>query len=139
MSNSKNTSEASNTRFISEVTNPGISTEVSSTRITSDFFQRDVLEVAPALPGKLLVRQFDDGRKFASKITELEAYRGRADHACHASKGLTPRTEVMFGPGGFVYVYLIYGMYWMLNFVTGEQDIPQAVLIRGVESVSGPG
>ena len=112
---------------------PGIS------RITSEFFLRDVLEVAPSLPGKLLVRQFDDGRVLASRIIEVEAYRGADDLACHASRGRTPRTEIMFGPGGFVYVYLIYGMYWMLNFITGEQDIPQAVLIRGVELVSGPG
>lgn len=108
-------------------------------RISSEFFKRDVLEVAPALLGKLLVRQFNDGRTMASRITEVEAYRGKDDLACHASKGRTQRTEIMFGPGGKVYVYLVYGMHWMLNFVTGEQDIPQAVLLRGVESVSGPG
>ena len=112
---------------------------VSDSRITSDFFRQDVLKVAPALPGKLLVRRFEDGRRLASRIIEVEAYRGAEDLACHASRGRTPRTEVMFGPGGFVYVYLIYGMYWMLNFVTGGKDIPQAVLIRGLESISGPG
>ncbi len=111
----------------------------SDIRITSDFFRRDVLEVAPSLPGKLLCRRFDDGKIFKSRITEVEAYRGTDDLACHASKGRTARTEIMFGAGGSVYVYLIYGMYWMLNFVTGEQNVPQAVLIRGVESVSGPG
>ncbi len=112
---------------------------MSNPRIPSDFFRRDVLEVAPALPGKLLVRQFEDGRRLVSRIIEVEAYRGSDDLACHASRGRTPRTEIMFAPGGFIYVYLIYGMYWMLNFVTGEEGIPQAVLIRGLESVSGPG
>ena len=96
----------------------------SSTRLTSDFFMRDVLEVAPSLPGKLLCRRFDDGKIFARRIIEVEAYRGTDDLACHASRGRTPRTEIMFAAGGLVYVYLIYGMYWMLNFVTGEQDIP---------------
>ena len=108
-------------------------------RITSDFFRRDVLDVAPALLGKLLVRQFDDGRIISSRIIEVEAYRGGDDLACHASRGRTSRTEIMFGPGGFVYVYMIYGMYWMLNFVTGESDNPQAVLLRGLELISGPG
>ena len=59
--------------------------------------------------------------------------------ACHASKGKTPRTEVMFREGGLVYVYLIYGMYWMLNIVTGIENQAEAVLIRGVEKISGPG
>jgi len=88
-------------------------------RLSPDFFLRDVLEVAPALIGKLLVRQFDDGRIERYRITEVEAYRGAEDLACHASKGRTPRTEIMFQEGGTVYVYLIYGMYWLLNLVTG--------------------
>jgi len=108
-------------------------------RVSHDFFLRDVLEVAPDLIGKQLVRQFDEGKLISSRITEVEAYRGGDDLACHASKGRTSRTEVMFGPGGFVYVYLIYGMYWMLNFVCNEPDIPQAVLVRGLDTVSGPG
>ena len=64
---------------------------------------------------------------------------GKADLACHASKGRTSRTEVMFHKGGKVYVYLIYGMYWMLNVVTGEEDNPQAVLICGVSQIKGSG
>ncbi len=108
-------------------------------RLDAGFYRRDVLEVAPALLGKLLVRKMEDGRRISGRITEVEAYRGAEDQACHASRGRTPRTEVMFGPGGHVYVYLIYGMYWMLNLVTGERDLPQAVLIRGLEPVSGPG
>ena len=110
-----------------------------STRLGIGFYRRDVLEVAPDLLGKVLVRQFSDGSRISGRIIEVEAYRGTDDLACHASRGRTERTEVMYGPGGYVYAYLIYGMYWMLNFVTGEQNIPQAVLIRGVDTVVGPG
>lgn len=108
-------------------------------RLPLNFFLRDVLEVAPALLGKLLVRRFDDGRMVRYRITEVEAYRGTEDRACHASKGRTPRTEVMFQQGGAVYVYLIYGQYWLLNLVTGLDGDASAVLIRGVEGFSGPG
>jgi len=85
-----------------------------------------------------LVRDFGNGEIFRSKIIETEAYFGFQDKANHASKGKTPRTAIMFDEGGTIYVYLIYGRYWLLNFVTGSADIPQAVLIRGVEEVSGP-
>ncbi len=111
----------------------------SNTKLGLDFFSRDVLEVAPDLLGKMLVRNFASGMIFSSQITEVEAYRGEEDRACHASKGRTNRTEIMYHPGGAVYVYLIYGMYWMLNFVTGRRDEPQAVLIRGLKEVTGPG
>jgi DNA-3-methyladenine glycosylase len=103
------------------------------------FFQRDVLTVAPELLGKMVVRQFDDHSILKLKITEVEAYRGEDDLACHANKGKTKRTEVMFREGGLVYVYLIYGMYWMLNIVTGRENDASAILIRGVENISGPG
>lgn len=108
-------------------------------RLSVDFYKRDVLQVAPELLGKTLVRQFDDGRIASYRITEVEAYRGAEDLACHASKGRTPRTEVMFQEGGKVYVYLIYGMYWLLNFVADEENHASAVLIRGIEGFSGPG
>jgi DNA-3-methyladenine glycosylase len=108
-------------------------------RLTADFFIRDVLDVAPDLLGKRLVRKFDNGTIQKHLITEVEAYRGSEDLACHASKGRTPRTEIMFHDGGHVYVYLIYGMYWMLNVVTGKTNVPQAVLIRGIEGYNGPG
>jgi DNA-3-methyladenine glycosylase len=108
-------------------------------RFPRDFFTRDVLEVAPALLGKYLVRRFDNGDVKKYLITETEAYRGTEDMACHASKGRTARTEIMFQEGGRVYVYLIYGMYWMLNFVTGSEGDASAVLIRGLEGFSGPG
>lgn len=108
-------------------------------RLTLDFYSRDVLEVAPELIGKKIVRFFDSSNKQEFIITEVEAYRGTEDLACHASKGRTDRTKIMFQHGGLVYVYLIYGMYWMLNFVTGEPDNPQAVLIRGISGCYGPG
>lgn len=111
----------------------------SENRLPADFFIRDVLEVAPELLGKMLVRQFSDGRIERYRITETEAYRGIEDRACHASKGRTPRTEVMFREGGTVYVYLIYGQYWLLNLVTGPEDDASAVLIRGIDGFSGPG
>jgi DNA-3-methyladenine glycosylase len=103
------------------------------------FFLRDVLVVAPDLLGKIIARKFDDGTVNRYRIAETEAYCGEEDLACHACKGRTNRTEVMYHAGGKVYVYLIYGMYWMLNFVTGEEGNPSAVLIRGIEGFNGPG
>jgi len=108
-------------------------------RLSREFFTRDVLDVAPNLLGKLLVRKFDDGTVQKYIITEVEAYRGEEDLACHASKGRSKRTEIMYHEGGYLYVYLIYGMYWMLNIVTGKKENPQAVLIRGISSYDGPG
>jgi len=110
-----------------------------SSSLHKSFFLRDVLEVAPDLLGKYLVRKFPNGNIEKYLITETEAYRGEEDLACHASKGRTPRTEVMYHKGGLVYVYLIYGMYWMLNIVTGNENNPQAVLIRGIKDFNGPG
>ncbi len=112
---------------------------VTSTRLQSEFFRRDVLEVAPALLGKILVRRFDDNIVARFVITETEAYRGKEDKACHSCRGKTTRNEVMFREGGLVYIYFIYGMYWMLNFVTGPEGDASAVLIRGLEGVAGPG
>jgi len=108
-------------------------------RLPNSFFQRDVLEVAPELLGKIIVRLFDNQSIQKFRITEVEAYRGTEDLACHASKGKTQRAEVMFREGGLAYVYLIYGMYWMLNIVTGKENDASAVLIRGIEGISGPG
>jgi DNA-3-methyladenine glycosylase len=108
-------------------------------RLIPEFFLRDVLDVAPELIGKKLVRCFPDGRIEKYVITETEAYRGTVDLACHASKGRTPRTEVMFREGGTVYVYFIYGQYWLLNIVTGHEGDASAVLIRGMKGFPGPG
>jgi len=107
-------------------------------KLTRQFFTRDVLIVAPELIGKILVCRV--GEEFVRlRIIETEAYRGAEDLACHACKGRTVRTEAMFHIGGTIYVYLIYGMYWMLNIVTGLENDPQAVLIRGLEGYYGPG
>ena len=108
-------------------------------RLRNSFFWRDVLDVAPDLLGKSLIRKFPDGTISRFIISETEAYRGSEDRACHASKGRTARTEVMFHNGGLVYVYFVYGMYWMLNFVTGNQEDASAVLIRGLDNTFGPG
>jgi len=110
-----------------------------SKRLANSFFQRNVLDVAPELMGKIIVRKFEDGHIQKFIITEVEAYSGDGDLACHASKGKTARTEVMFREGGLVYVYFIYGMYWMLNIVTGKENDASAVLIRGLKGISGPG
>lgn len=108
-------------------------------RLERDFFRRDVLEVAPDLLGKQLTLNHGVQGKVSYTISETEAYRGGEDLACHASKGRTARTEVMFGDGGFVYMYLIYGIHWMLNVVSSHVDDPQAVLIRGLREANGPG
>jgi DNA-3-methyladenine glycosylase len=111
----------------------------SGTRLPREFFIRDVLDVAPDLIGKDLVIRMPDGTIGSYMVTEVEAYRGSEDKACHAFKGRTSRTEIMFHEGGRLYIYLIYGMYWMLNVVTGQEYDPQAVLIRRVENITGPG
>jgi DNA-3-methyladenine glycosylase len=108
-------------------------------RLSRDFYTRDVLDVAPDLLGKNLVIKLHEGSAGRFRITEVEAYRGSEDEACHAFKGRTARTEIMFREGGRLYIYLIYGMYWMLNIVTGLENSPQAGLVRGVEDYPGPG
>lgn len=108
-------------------------------RLKRDFFTADVLDVAPLLPGKHLCLDPHDGSGGSYMITEVEAYRGEEDRACHARRGRTRRTEIMYHQGGLVYMYLIYGIYWMLNIVTSLEDMPQAVLIRGISGFDGPG
>ena len=107
-----------------------------------EYFARPTVQVARSLIGKYLVRAID-GRILAGKIVEVEAYVGSQDKACHASKGRTQRTEVMFGQAGVAYVYLIYGMYHCLNVVTEREEFPSAVLIRAIEIdgelIDGPG
>lgn len=104
-------------------------------RLKRNFYNRPTITVAKELLGKYLVRKANKG-VIRAKITETEAYCGTRDLACHASKGLTPRTKVMFGPPGYAYVYMIYGMYHCLNIVTEERGNPSAVLIRGAEICS---
>ena len=108
-------------------------------RLDRGFYCRDVLEVAPGLLGQHVIIHGQDGNRSAYVITETEAYRGTADRACHASKGRTARTDVMFRDGGHLYMYLIYGIHWMMNVVAAGEGVPQAVLIRGVREVGGQG
>jgi DNA-3-methyladenine glycosylase len=115
--------------------------ERSMKKLPRSFYAREAAEVARDLVGTTLVR----GRRRA-RIVETEAYVGEHDLACHAAKGRTNRTEVMYGPAGHAYVYFIYGMYDMLNIVTGPVGVAQAVLIRAAEplddwdaDLSGPG
>ena len=96
-------------------------------------------ELAPRLLGCWLCRKTADGNVLRLRITETEAYFGEEDTACHAHKGKTPRTEVMYREGGCTYVYLCYGMHSLLNIVCGDDGHPEAVLIRGVEGANGPG
>ena len=97
------------------------------------------MTVAKALLGAWLCRRLEDGTVMRRRITETEAYFGEEDTACHAHKGRTQRTDVMYAPGGCAYIYLCYGMHEMLNVVTGPAGHPEAVLIRGVEGAEGPG
>lgn len=108
-------------------------------RLDHTFFDRDALEIAPEILGKTLVRILPDGTRICLPVTEVEVYRGMEDIACHASKGMSERNRVMFGRGGIIYMYLVYGMHWMFNIVTGEPGHPEALLIRGVGDIIGPG
>ena len=107
-------------------------------RIPREIYRRPALELAPYLIGKMLCRRIGDNviRKF---ITETEAYCGERDTACHAHRGKTPRTAVMYEPGGIAYVYLCYGIHHLLNIVAADVGEPECVLIRGIEGISGPG
>lgn len=114
--------------------------------LTSTFFDRPTPLVAEELVGKFLIREHD-GHQWALMITEVEAYDGPDDKASHAYKGRTGRTEPMFAHAGVLYVYLVYGMHWMLNIVTGPKDYPAAILIRSalvmlptgeMEHIDGP-
>jgi DNA-3-methyladenine glycosylase len=105
-------------------------------KIPRSFYEQSTLDVARQLLGKYLVRRHPDGTT-VGRIVETEAYVGPQDKACHASRGRTARTEIMFGPAGHAYVYLVYGFHHMLNIVTEQKDFPAAVLIRAVEPMDG--
>ena len=99
--------------------------------LEKEFFLRPTPEVAKDLLGKVLYRKTPEGI-YRGIINETEAYHGMEDKACHCSKGRTKRTDIMFKEGGNIYIYLIYGMYHMLNLTTCKENFPGAVLIRGV-------
>ena len=107
-------------------------------RLSSDFYNGDTVEVARRLLGKIVVRVPDGGPLLAGRLTETEAYVGRCDKACHAyGYRKTARTAPLFLGPGHAYIYLIYGMWHCLNFVTEPEGEPAAVLIRGMEAVNG--
>lgn len=107
-------------------------------RLGIDFFTRDCLELAPELVGKILVHRVGD-ELLRLRVTETEAYRGCDDTACHASRGKTTRNSVLWERPGTVYVYLCYGVHWLLNVISGREGDPQGVLIRACEGHPGPG
>lgn len=103
--------------------------------LESNFFKRDTVEVAKNLLGKKIIRNIS-GNFFCAKIVETEAYLGLEDRACHSYGGnITKRNEILYKEGGTIYVYMIYGMYNLLNIVTKSEIYPEAVLIRAVEPI----
>ena len=105
-------------------------------RFPREFFARPTLAVARDLLGARLVRQLD-GARLSGVVVECEAYIGQDDTACHASRGRTARTEVMYGPPGYAYVYFTYGIHWMLNVVTENEGFPAAILLRAIQPMEG--
>ena len=107
-------------------------------RLDYEFYHRPCLEVAKDLVGKILIRQAGE-EIVTMRISETEAYCGEGDTACHAHKGRTKRTEVMYDKAGTLYIYLCYGIHYLMNIVTGEEEQPEAVLIRACVEAPGPG
>ena len=105
----------------------------------NSFSQKNTVVLARWLIGKVLVRGDPGAPVTRHVITETEAYHSELDLACHASKGRTPRTDVLYRGAGIWYVYLCYGIHEMLNLVVGPEDFPAAILIRGVHDAIGPG
>lgn len=103
-------------------------------RLPYEFYHRPCDQVARDLVGKVIVH-----KELRLRISETEVYWGETDTACHASKGKTPRNQVLWADAGTIYVYLCYGMHWMLNIITGEEGDPQGVLIRACVEAPGPG
>jgi DNA-3-methyladenine glycosylase len=112
------------------------SPQTSSRRFGRDFYAQPVLALARQCIGKVLVHRTLEGET-AGRIVEAEAYRGPFDLAAHSSRGLTKRTAAMFGPPGYAYIYLLYGISWALNLVAAAEGQPHAVLIRSLEPIRG--
>lgn len=110
---------------------------LSLERLPREFYWRRALDLAPNLLGLILAHETPEGLS-AGRMIEVEAYEGPLDRACHAFDGRrTGRTEVMFGPPGYAYVYFTYGMHWMFNVVAGAPGTPHAVLVRSIEPIAG--
>lgn len=107
-------------------------------RLKRKYYTQPATVLAEDLVGKLLCRRTHSGI-VRNRITETECYFGEEDTACHASKGKTERTKILYEKGGLAYVYLCYGMHSLFNVVTGKEGHPEAVLIRGVTDYNGPG
>lgn len=103
-------------------------------KIPKTFYARNTIVVAKELLGKYLIHN-PSGQEYIGKIVEVEAYLGQHDLASHSAKGLTPRTKVMFGPAGYAYIYLIYGMYYCTNIVTENEGLGSAILLRAIEPI----
>lgn len=108
-----------------------------NTKLDLKFYQRDALVVAPEILGKILCRQVSD-KILRTRITQVEVYKGEEDSACHARFGKTERSKIMYESGGLAYIYMIYGIHFLLNVVTGKKNLPQAILIRESENFTGP-
>lgn len=106
--------------------------------IDKDFYSLPATQLAPLLLGKILCVR-SENTVIRGRITETEAYFGEEDTACHAHKGRTPRTQVLYEKGGIAYVYLCYGIHSLMNIISGEENHPEGVLLRGVEGYNGPG
>ncbi len=111
---------------------------VKSKRLLQSFYDKNAVELAPLLLGKFLCHKTPEG-VLRLPITETEAYYTEEDTACHAHKGRTKRTELLYRRGGWAYVYLCYGMHHLMNVICGEENVPQGVLIRGAGRYDGPG
>lgn len=120
------------------VKNPNLKTMSKSKfpPLPRSFYARSPLKVAPDLLGKILCHE-KKGTLTSGRIVEVEAYLGLEDPASHAYRGETPRTKIMFGPPGFVYVYFSYGSHFCMNLVTGKDGVASAVLIRALEPLEG--
>lgn len=109
-----------------------------TTRLLRDILEHPATQLAPELLGMLLCRKTQQGI-LKYRIMETECYFGEEDTACHASKGKTDRTRVLYEKGGTAYVYLCYGIHSLFNVVSGKEGHPEAVLVRGVTGYNGPG
>lgn len=107
--------------------------------VAADFFLGSTRTLCRRLLGMNLCRRMPDGRVERWPITEVEAYDGFQDRASHAHRGATPRNRIMFDTGGRWYVYLCYGVHWLLNITAGPADYPAAILVRGAGAINGPG